>query len=171
MDYNFYLNSKLNLNYLKSMTKGLHSISRTAQTQSVIYELLSTEKVENCGLITNFNFKYITNVNLLNNRYNNSIKKSMFAFLDKKFKNNIEDISYNNNEVLIEGENKKDNIQIIWKEKNKIIEEFENNFENDDYLKKDKINLVFDSFLTNAYYKYIKKITYLNKSSSFEIEE
>ena len=169
MDYNFYLNTKLNLNFLKSIPKGEKSKGKQIQlTQSVIYELLSTEKIENCGLITNFNFRYITNINC--NKDNNSIKKSMFNFIDLISNNNAENYSYNK-ETLIEGENKNDNIQIIWKEKDRIMEEFENNFENDDYLKKCKINLAFNTFLTNAYYKYIKKILYVNNSSSFEFEE
>ena len=96
----------------------------------------------------------------------------MFSFVEKDKPNNNEDEnSYNNNEILIEGQNKKDNIKIIWKEKNKILEEFENNFENDDYLKKDKIHSAFDSYLINAYYKYTKKILCFKGSSSESLEE
>ena len=165
MDYNFYLNSKLNSNYLKSITKGQNENTQLIYvTQSVIYELLSTEKIENCGLITNFHFKYITNINFNNKKENSSIKNSMFTFIE----NEKEDISNknNNNEIFIGGDNKKDNNKIIWKERNKILDEFENNFENDDYLKKDKINSAFDAYLTNAYYKYINKIICLNSTSS-----
>ena len=164
MDYNFYINSKLNKNFLKLITKGQHQSNQLILlTQSVIFELLSTENIENYGLITNFNFKYITNINVNIKKENNSIKNSMFSFIEKETNEN--EFSYNNNEMLIEGQNNKDNIKIIWKEKNKIFEEFENNFENDDYLKKDKINSAFNSYLINAYYKYIKKITFKNSSS------
>ena len=83
-------------------------------------------------------------------------------------KNDEQKYSINKNDIFIEGENKNDNIKIIWKEKNKILEEFESNFESDDYLKKGKLRSAFDSFLINAYYKYLKKIVFLNSSSNFE---
>ena len=157
MDYNFYLNSELYCNYIKSITKD-HHIKSTELTQSVIFELLSTECThDNYGLITNINFKYITNININSKIDNNSIKNSMFSFADnemKLFKQKIFEKKY----ILIEDENINDNIKIIWKEKNVVLEEFEANFENDDYLKKEKLREVFDSFLVNTYYKYLKKI-------------
>ena len=178
MDYNFYVNSKLNINYLKSITKERHENQQLIIfTQSVIYELLSTEKIESQGVISNFKFKYITNINFNPKKENSSIKNSMFAFIEKShnlethFTYNINNNNNRNNDILIEGENKKDNIKIIWKEKNKILEDFENNFENDDYLKKDKLNSAFDSYLINAYYKYLKKIIFSYNSSSKLIEE
>jgi hypothetical protein len=174
MDYNFYVNSKLNKNYLKSITKGQHENQQLIiLTQSVIYELLSTEKIDCSGLITNFRFKYMTNINFNPRKETISIKNSMFAYIEKinNFELFIDDNNYNDNELLIEGDNKKDNIKILWREKNKIIEEFENNFENDDYLKKEKLNSTFDSFLINAYYKYLRKIIFLNNSSSIFLED
>ena len=162
MDYNFYLNSKLYSNYIKSITKG-HILKATTLTQSVIFELLSTECIEeNYGLITNINFKYITNININSKIDNNSIKNSMFSFADnemKQFKQEIFEKKY----LLIKDEDINDNIRIIWKEKNIVLEEFETNFENDDYLKKEKLREVFDSFLVNTYYKYLQKI--MSKSS------
>jgi hypothetical protein len=168
------LNSKLNKNYLKSITKGQHENQQLIiLTQSVIYELLSTEKIDCSGLITNFRFKYMTNINFNPRKETISIKNSMFAYIEKinNFELFIDDNNYNDNELLIEGDNKKDNIKILWREKNKIIEEFENNFENDDYLKKEKLNSTFDSFLINAYYKYLRKIIFLNNSSSIFLED
>ena len=85
----------------------------------------------------------------------------MFSFLENENEEQKSDI----NKILIQSENEKDDIKIIWKEKSKILEEFENKFENDDYLKKDKINSFFESYLINAYYKYVKKI--LTSKSSF----
>ena len=169
MDYNFYIDSKLNINYLKSITKEqlLNDQFKTF-TQSVIYELLSTEKVENFGLISNLSFKYLTNININPKKDNKSIKNSMFSYVEEKMKNDEQKYSINKNDIFIEGENKNDNIKIIWKEKNKILEEFESNFESDDYLKKGKLRSAFDSFLINAYYKYLKKIVFLNSSSNFE---
>jgi hypothetical protein len=166
MDYNFYLNSRLNKNYIKSITKG-HHLNAKQLTQSVIFELLSTECTEdNSGLITNINFKYITNINIDYKADNNAIKNSMFSFADNEMKNFKQKI-FESKDILIEDENIKDNIKIIWKEKNKVLEDLENNFENDDYLKKEKLREVFDSFLVNTYYKYLKKII-AESSPSYE---
>ena len=86
-EYNFYLNSNLNNNYIKSITKGQHLKARQL-TQSVIFELLSTECTQdNSGLITNLNFKYITNINIDSKIDNNAIKNSMFSFADTEMKN------------------------------------------------------------------------------------
>ena len=157
MDYNFYLNSKLNTNYIKSITKGQH-LSAKPLTQSVIFELLSTECTqENSGLITNLNFKYITNINIDSKADNSAIKNSMFSFADNEMKNFKQKI-FESKDILIEDENITDNIKIIWKEKNKVLDELESNFENDDYLKKEKLREAFDSFLVNTYYKYLQKI-------------
>ena len=157
MDYNFYLNSALNTNYIKSITKGQHLIEKQL-TQSVIFELLSTECIEdNTGLITNLNFKYITNINIDTKADNNGIKNSMFSFADHEMKNFKQKI-FESKDILIEDNNIKDNVKIIWKEKNKLLEDLENNFENDDYLKKEKLREAFDSFLVNTYYKYLRKI-------------
>ena len=163
MEYNFYLNSNLNNNYIKSITKGQHLKARQL-TQSVIFELLSTECTQdNSGLITNLNFKYITNINIDSKIDNNAIKNSMFSFADTEMKNFKHKI-FESKDILIEDENIKDNLKIIWKEKNKVFEELENNFENDDYLKKEKLREAFDSFLINTYYKYLQNI--LTESSS-----
>ena len=150
MDYNCYINEKLNINYLKSITKSQWGNKQKIMlTQSVIFEFLSTKNIEDCGLITNFNFKYITNIDL-NSRKDNSIRYSLFNFAEKESKEE-------NKYYTIE-ENNKNNVKIIWKEKNKMLDEFENSFENDDYLKKEKLITYFDSFIINVYYKYLKKI-------------
>jgi len=152
MDYNFYINSKLNKNYLKSIAKNqMNNKQLIMLTQSVIYELLSTENAYEYGLITNLNFNYITNIDL-NSRKDNCIRYSLFNFAEKELNN--EDKYY----LIDEDNNNKKDIKIIWKEKNKMLEEFENSFENDDYLKKDRLIYYFDSFIVNVYYKYLKKI-------------
>jgi hypothetical protein len=152
MNYNFYINSKLNKNYLKSITKNqIDNKQQIMLTQSVIYELLSTENTFECGLITNLNFNYITNIDL-NLRKDNCIRYSLFNFAEKELNN--EDKYY----LIDEDNNNKKDIKIIWKEKSKMLEEFENFFENDDYLKKDRLIYHFDSFIVNVYYKYLKKI-------------
>jgi hypothetical protein len=152
MDYNFYINSKLYKNYLKSIIKNrIDNKQQIMLTQSVIYELLSTENTFECGLITNLNFNYITNIDL-NSRKDNCIRYSLFNFAEKELNN--EDKYY----LIDEDNNNKKDIKIIWKEKSKMLEEFENSFENDDYLKKDRLIYHFDSFIVNIYYKYLKKI-------------
>ena len=58
-------NTKLNQSYLKSLLKNIKlNNQQVILTQSVIFELLSTENIEDCGLITNLYFKYLTNINL-----------------------------------------------------------------------------------------------------------
>jgi hypothetical protein len=42
---------------------------RTRLTQNILYELISTECIADYGLITNFNFKYVTNINCFTFRY------------------------------------------------------------------------------------------------------
>ena len=152
MDYNFYINSKLNKNYLKSITKSqMENKQQIMLTQSVIFELLSAENAFESGLITNLNFNYITNIDL-HSRKDNCIRYSLFNFSEKELNN--EDKYY----LIDEDNNNKKDIKIIWKEKGKMLEEFENFFENDDYLKKDRLIYHFDSFIVNVYYKYLKKI-------------
>ena len=157
IDYNFYINTKLNVNYIKSISKRKHEEQNLKLlTQCVLFELLSTENINNYGPITNFNFKYITNINYDDKKENSSIKNSLFALLEKI--KDDEKKKSDTNKILLKSEDSKDDIRIIWKEKSRILEEFWNNFENDDYLKKDKINSIFESYLINGYYKYIKKI-------------
>ena len=171
MDYNFYLNTKINLNFLKSIKKEKYADEKMMLiTQCALYELLSTDNVHYDGLITNFHFNYITNIKCNEKKENNSIKNSMFWFIDKVKKDKEQ--KSENNEMLIEGENNNnDNIKIIWKEKSSMLEEFENYFENDDFLKKDNIKSVIESFLINAYYKYLKKIALLSPSSFCDEKE
>ena len=144
----------------------------------MIYELLSTENIEDYGLVTNINFKYITNINL-KTKNNNSIKKAIFRYNDDENKEKDEN-SPKNNKYMIKGENiintskvifKDDNndTKIMYKEKNNLLNELENNFKNDDYLKKDKLESSFDFFLLNVYYKYLKKL--ISTSDFYQLQE
>ena len=156
MDYNFYIKSKLNQNFVKSIKKnGFAQPGQIALTQGVIYELLSTENIEDYGFLTNINFKYVTNINLKSKNYN-SIKKSIFRYEDNIEKEN-EKNKYNYNKIIIKED---DNIitKIMYKERNNLLDELEINFENDDFLKRDKLDAAFNFFLINVYYKYLKKI-------------
>jgi len=165
MDYNFYINSKLNKNYLKSITKNkIDNKQQIMLTQSIIYELLSTENSFESGLITNLNFNYITNIDL-NTRKDNCIRYSLFNFAEKELHNKDKFI------LIDEDNNNKKDIKIIWKEKNKMLEEFENSFENDDYLKKDRLIYHFDSFIVNVYYKYLKKIISISEFQAHQDED
>ena len=156
MDYNFYVKSKLNENFLKFTAKNrLAKSQQIFMTQSVLYELLSTENIDDYGLISNLNLKYITNINLKTKK-NNCIKKSMFKYDENEDKDNI---LKNFNMMLINEKNK--NSKIVYKVRNRLLDEFEKNFENDDYIKIDKLNSTFDSFIINVYYKYLKKIIFI----------
>ena len=167
MDYNFYINSKLNKNFMKTCSKNMKMNNQIIMlTQSIIFELLSTELIEDCGLITNFYFKYITNINLYSKYDSNSIKESLFNCTkdeEESSENNI-----NNDKSLIEEKDNKKSIFIIRREENTILNEFESNFENDDYLKKEKLIPSFDSFLINVYYKNIKKLLFNTEKASFQ---
>ena len=157
LEYNYNIKSKLNQNFLKFIKKNKSIPESQAQlTQSVIYELLSTENVEDYGLEPNINFKYITNINLKNNS-NNSIKKALFRYEENKDKKNNEN-KIRNKIILKEDEDNEVQIKIMYKSRNSLLDELENNFENDDFLKKEKLESSFDFFLLNVYYKYLNKI-------------
>ena len=153
MDFNFYVKSKLNDNFINSMAKEKHlPPQQLSLTQSVIYELLTTENVDDYGIVYNLYFKYITNINLRAKK-NNSIKRSMFRYDE----NNEEDNYLNYyNKIIIYNNNTK----IVYKGRNHLVDELEKCVENDDFFKKEKIKSLFDFFLINIYYKYIKKISF-----------
>lgn len=179
LDFNFYMNSKLNENFIKSIIKSqLIQSQQILLTQSVIYEILSTESIEDYGLIENLNFKYISNANMLS-RNDNSIKKSMFNFAKNeiKYDKNNETLSpelnnfkkENKGSISISKTNDNDNnndIELIWKERNLLMDDCENNFENDDFIRRDKLESIFDYFLINIYLKYIKKINAIPEKST-----
>ena len=153
MDFNFYIKSKLNENFIKSITKNRNlSSQQMSSTQSVVYELLATENVDDYGIVYNLYFKYLTNMNLRAKK-NNSIKRSLF-----KYDESNDDDNYLNyyNKIIINT----NNIKIVYKRRNRITDELEKCIENDDFFKKEKINYIFDFFIINIYYKYIKKISF-----------
>ena len=156
MDYNFYINSIINENLIKSIIKSRQT-QQILLTQNVIYELLTSENIEDFGLISNLNFKYITNINL-NSKKENSIKISIFKYSKKEIEYNKNELLIHKNKMILKEENNNSDIEIIWKERNLLMDELENNFENDDYIKRDKLESAFNYFLINVYYKYIKKI-------------
>ena len=161
-DYNFFNNAKLNQSFLKSIPKNVKlNNQQVILTQSVIFELLSTENIEDCGLITNLYFKYVTNINLFSKVDKNCIKNALFECLfpgETNIGENKDNII--NDKSLIEDNNRI--MKIIRREENKTLDELENNFENDDYIKKEKLLPYFDSFLVNVYYKYLRKLSLKN---------
>jgi hypothetical protein len=153
MDFNFYIKSKLNDNFINSMSKKKYlPPQQLSLTQSIIYELLTTENVDDYGIFYNLYFKYMTNINLRTKK-NNSIKRSMF-----KYDENNQDENYLNyyNKFIIYNNNTK----IVYKGKNHLADELEKFVENDDFFKKEKIKFIIDFFLINIYYKYLKKISF-----------
>ena len=124
-------------------------------TQNILYELISTECINDYGLITNFNFAYITNKE--SNSKKNSIQYAMFENIKNKQQNNI-----------LEEENENDDIKIkklVLKRKNILIELLKNRFESDDFLNYNKLENVFNFFLINSYYKYSRQIGLENNAS------
>ena len=82
----------------------------------------------------------------------------------------FEKIANNKNQKLKNLKNEKDikNEQIkklVLKEKNVLLDIFKYSFEEDDYLNYNKINVAFNFFLINSYYKY-SKIALKNANSA-----
>ena len=132
LDINLYQNTKLNKNFLKGICKIKGTEKRQIYlTQNVLYELLSTERVSDYGLVLNLHFNYIDNSK---KNMNDAIKKTMF-----------EDANISK-------------VKLICKKREEIIDEFEKGFEGDDFLKLDKLESTFNFFLINVYHKYITQI-------------
>ena len=150
MDFNLHNNSKLINNYLKSIIKKSLNIYKEEiiPTISILCELLSTQMVNDYGLIINLNFNYITTINL--NNKGNSIQKNIFRLIQQKgdkFNYLEEDLKINNNII-----------KFVYKKKSQIIEKIEENFEQDDYLQLKKYEFYFNSFLVDVFYNYVTKI-------------
>ena len=60
---------------------------QTRLTQNILYELISSECIDDYGLITNLNFKYITKIK--NNSKKNSVKYTIFQNVKNKQKKQI----------------------------------------------------------------------------------
>ena len=130
---------------------------RTRLTQNILYELISTECIADYGLITNFNFKYVTNIKTDSKK--NSIQYTMFE--NVKNKNiKIKDFTKGENDDY-ENEIKK----LILKNKNILIDIYKNRFESDDFLNYNKLDSSFNFFLINSYYKYYRQIALENNNS------
>jgi len=130
-------------------------------TKNILYELLSTENISDYGLISNLNFKYISNIKA--EIKENSIQNAMFINVINKMKGKNDDMNeseLNVNDVfffLKDGDEKK-NIKLILKKKNELMEYLKYKFESDDYINYNRIESSFNFFLVNSYYKYLKQI-------------
>ena len=150
-DYNMYEYSEIMKKY-NQYVRQLENIDKeqTRLTQNILYELISTECIADYGLITNFNFKYITNIK--NDSKKNSIKYTIFQNVKnkqkKKNKNLNEEIKKEENETK----------KLVLKRKNVLTDNFKNNFESDDFLNYNKLDSAFSFFLINSYYKYFRQI-------------
>jgi hypothetical protein len=130
---------------------------RTRLTQNILYELISTECIADYGLITNFNFKYVSNIKA--DLKKNSIKYTMFENIKNRQNKNKENINeeFDNDDIPVK--------KLVLKRKNVLIEIFKNRFESDDFLNYNKLDSAFNFFLINSYYKYSRQIALENTIS------
>ena len=162
LDYKMYKYSKIIKKYDQYVEQVASFDKEQAKlTKNILYELLSTENISDYGLVTNLNFKYISNINAENKE--NSIQNALFKNVINqiKGKNEDQDDDMNINDIfsVIKDTDEKQNIKLILKKKNELMELFKNKFESDDYLNFNKIESSFNFFLINSYYKYLKQIS------------
>ena len=149
-DFNLFYNSKLVKNFLKSLEKTTFSVDKEQilYTKSIIYELLSSELINDFGFVTNLNFKYLSNINLNSKGKNSAIQKGIFK----------QALNLKKKELKLISDKKDENImKFVWKQKNLVMENIELKFEQDDYLQLKKLESYFNNFLINGYYNYLKK--------------
>lgn len=132
IDFNLYFSSKLNIHFLKGLTKFSNvDKKQVALTQGILFELLSTENIFDYGLILNLRFGFVDN---LNKKKGDTIKKIM-----------LQDFLYGN-------------YKLIGKKKDELLEFFEKNLESDDVFGNGIFESAFNFFLINVYYKYFDQI-------------
>jgi hypothetical protein len=126
-------------------------------TRNILYELISTECIADYGLITNFNFKYVTNIK--SDSKLNSIKYTMFENIkNKQIKENPKiNEEIDNDDIPIK--------KLVLKRKNVLINIFRNRFESDDFLSYNQLENAFNFYLVNSYYKYSRQISLGNNNS------
>ena len=164
IDFNIYKDSKLMNNYMKCLAKKSSSILDKEQilyTKSILYELLSTEFINDYGFITNLNFNYLTNINFDNKSKINPIQKAIF-----KQAEDIEKRDKKIKEKFYTEDEENPTFKLIWKNKNLIMKNIEEKFEQDDYLQLNKLESSFNSSLINAYYNYLNKIIMAKEKNS-----
>ena len=126
-------------------------------TKNILIELISAECMEDYGLITNFKFGYVKNIEADSKEY--SIKYTMYENIKNDKNQKLKKLKVDND---IKNEQTK---KLVLKGKNLLLDIFRNYFEADDYVNYNKLNIAFNFFLINSYYKYSKQIAQENISS------
>jgi len=159
IDYDFYKDSKLIINFVKNISKKSNNNEDKDQilyTKSILKELLSTELINDYGFITNLNFNYITNINLnMKKEKKNYIQNAIFKKVEEMSKNNVNEDFFDKN---MTNNFNVEKIKIVFKNKNLVMKKIEEKFEQDDYLNLSKLESSFNSTLINSFYNYTKKI-------------
>ena len=162
LDYKMYNYTKIIKKYDQYVSQVVNiNKEQTRLTQNILYELLSTENISDYGLISNLNFKYISNIKA--EFKENCIQHAMFKNVINKMKGindylNESELNINDVFLMMKDGDEKQNIKLILKQKNELMELFKNKFEEDDYINFNKIESSFKFFLINSYYKYLKQI-------------
>jgi len=162
LNYKMYNHSKIIKKYDQYITQVVNiDKEQTRLTQNILYELLSTENISDYGLISNLNFKYVSNIKA--ELKENSIQNALFINVINKMKGKIDDsndsqININDVFLILKDGDEKQNIKLILKQKNELMEYFKFKFESDDYINYSRIESSFNFFLVNSYYKYLKQI-------------
>ena len=162
LNYKMYNHSKIIKKYDQYVTQVANiDKDQTRLTQNILYELLSTENISDYGLISNLNFKYVSNIKA--ELKENSIQNALFINVINKMKGKKDDLNdsqININDVflILKDGDEKQNIKLILKQKNELMEYLKFKFESDDYINYNRIESSFNFFLVNSYYKYLKQI-------------
>ena len=162
LNYKMYNHSKIIKKYDQYVTQMTNiDKEQTRLTQNILYELLSTENISDYGLISNLNFKYVSNIKA--ELKENSIQNALFINVINKMKGKNDDLNdsqININDVflILKDGDEKQNIKLILKQKNELMEYLKFKFESDDYINYNRIESSFNFFLVNSYYKYLKQI-------------
>ena len=150
-DYNMYEYSLIIKKYNSYVGQmGNVNKNQIRLTKNILIELISTECINDYGLIANFNFGYITNINADSKK--NSIKYSLFENIKNAKKQKLKNLK---KEKDIKNDETK---KLVSKGKNKLLDIFRYNLEADDYLNYTKLNIAFNFYLINSYYKYSRQI-------------
>ena len=157
-DYNMYEYSEIIKKY-NNYVEQLDNMNKKQikLTKNILIELISTECIGDYGLITNFDFKYVTNINAASKKY--SIKYTMFENIINNKKQKLKNLKDEND---IKNEQTK---KLVLKGKNVLLDIFKFNFEEDDYMNYNKLNIAYNFFLINSYYRYSRKIALENTNS------
>ena len=154
IDYNLYADSPLIQYFNNSLIKGrINNSNEENFTRNVIYEMLSTENINDEGLITNLNFGYLSYLNMDEFK---SIKNALFN-------KDIDSIRQNfNMRQKLKDDQRKSFMKLLLKNKNVLYNDLQK-FHDLDEIKYSKLESYFNQFLLNVYYKYLKKIIEIKK--------